>query len=158
MRLALAAAVAAGLAFAGPAAAVTVETKIAPEFQEKLEDDYGVREAGILSEALVKKIETQLASKGAKVDRVVVTIHDAKPNRPTMEQVSEKMGLDPIRSISVGGAKVSGVAYDASGKEVGSVAYDWYETDIRQVLGSSTWHDARWAFDRFARKLAKQVG
>lgn len=158
MRFALAALV--GIAFtalAPVASALTVETKIAPEFQTKLEKDYGVREADILSKALVSKIESQFARQGVKADRVVVTIHDAKPNRPTMQQISEKVGLDPIRSISIGGAKLSGVAYDASGAEVGALDYKWYETDISQVLGQSTWSDARWSFDRFARRFADKL-
>lgn len=158
MRFAIAAL--AGLALAAlPASALTVETRISPEFQEKLQDDYGVREADILSKQLTTTIQTQFSRLGGgKAERVVVTIHDAKPNRPTMQQLSDRIGLDPIRSIGVGGAKVSGIAYDASGNQVGTLDYDWYETDISQVIAASTWHDARWAFDRFARKFAKNLG
>jgi len=159
MRFALAALAGIALSALAPAAgALTVETKISPEFQTKLEKDYGVREAEILSDALVAKVEARFAKTGVTADRVVVTIHDAKPNRPTMQQISEKIGLDPIRSISIGGARVSGVAYDASGRELGSLEYDWYETDINQVIGNATWSDARWSFDRFARRFADKLG
>ena len=157
MRLAALIAIA-GVALAGlPASALTVEAKISPEFQKKLDDDYGQREAKILTDALVAKLERELG-KNAKVERVVVTIEDAKPNRPTMEQVRDKPGLDAIRSISLGGARVAGIAYSASGQEVARLDYDWYETTLANVQGASTWSDARYSFDRFATKLADKVG
>ena len=115
MRFALVALAGLALAAAAPASALTVEAKISPEFQTKLEEDYGVREAKILIAVLTSKVEATFASKGVKADRVVVTIEDAKPNRPTLQQVSDTPGLDPMRSISVGGARVTGIAYDASG-------------------------------------------
>jgi hypothetical protein len=151
----------AALAFAGAAptaSALTVETKMGPEFQKKLDKDYGNREVEELSSALSTRIQSQFAAKGVKADRVVVTILDAKPNRPTFQQISDRIGLDPINSISIGGAHLSGVAYDASGKEVGTLDYDWYETDISQVYSHATWSDARWTFDRFARKFADKIG
>ena len=158
MRLAL-------VAFAGffalsamPAFAVTVETKFSPAFQKKLDKDLGVREGEILSNELTRRIEKSFAKQGVKADHVVVTIEDAAPNRPTLGQVSNKIGLDPIRSISIGGAKLSGSAYDASGKEIGTLSYDWYETDISQVVGYTTWTDAEQTFGRFATKLAKKIG
>lgn len=148
----------AALALAMPAAALTVEAKVSEKFQEKLVDDIGVREANVLTGALTRKIETIFANKGVNADRVVVTIEDAKPNRPTMEQVSNKPGLDSMRSISVGGAHIVGIAYDASGKELARLDYDWYERDIGNTIGSTTWTDARTAFDRFSRRLADKLG
>lgn len=142
---------------AGPAFA-QVESKVSTEFQKKLEDDYGVRESPILTEALTKKVERTFAAKGLKPARVLLTIEDARPNRPTFHQISDKPGLDPMRSISTGGARITGVAYDASGKELASLDYDWYETDITNAIGSTTWTDARWVFDRFADRFAKKLG
>ena len=52
-------------------------------------------------------------------------------------------GLDPIRSISTGGAHVTGIAYDASGAQIGTYDYDWYETDLSNVIPGTTWTDAR---------------
>lgn len=153
----LIAAVGLALAAALPASALTVQAVMAPEFQEKLEEDYGIREADILSEALTRRVTEQFTRRGVVADKVVVTIHDAKPSRPTFFQVSKKIGLDPIRSFSIGGAKLSGVAYDAAGKELGTLDYDWYETDIAQSVTSTTWTDARWAFDRFARRFAAKL-
>lgn len=158
MRIAaLAAAALATLAMALPASALTVETKMSTEFQKKLDDDLGNREAQTLSESLTKKITGAFANRGVNADRVVVTIEDAKPNRPTFQQTSDKLGLDPFRSISIGGARVSGIAYDASGKEIGRLDHKWYESDITSVVANSTWTDARTSFDRFARRFADQL-
>ena len=158
MRIAaLAAATLATLAMAMPAAAVTVQTNMSTEFQKKLDDDLGVREAKTLTEALTRKIDNAFNSAGVNADHVVVTIEDAKPNRPTFKQVSDKLGLDGMRSISIGGAKLSGVAYDASGKEIGRYEHKWYESDISNVTGAGTWSDARTSFDRFARRFADKL-
>lgn len=158
MRIAALAASAFAAAFmAMPAAALTVEAKVSTEFQKKLDDDIGVREARILTDALTRKVDAAFASRGIAADRVVVTIEDARPNRPTMEQVSNKPGLDSMRSISIGGARVTGVAYDAAGKEIASLDYKWYETDLFNAFGSTTWTDARTAFDRFSRRFADKL-
>lgn len=157
MRFVLAALAGLALAAAPAASAMTVEAKISPAFQEKLDKDYGVREAKVLTSYLTSKIESHFTRQGVKADRVVVTIEDAKPNRPTFEQVSEKPGLDPIRSISLGGAHITGIAYDASGKEIGTLDYDWYETSLENTVASTTWTDARWSIDRFARRFADKL-
>ncbi|MFT3724934.1 MAG: hypothetical protein QM773_15290 [Hyphomonadaceae bacterium] len=148
----------AGLLMASPAMALTVEAKVSTDFQKKLEDDIGVRKSPILTDILTGKVEKAFAAKGVKADRVVLTIEDAKPNRPTWEQVSNKPGLDPMRSISVGGARITGIAYDASGKELARIDYDWYETDLNNVIAATTWSDARTSFDRFARHFADKLG
>lgn len=158
MRIAaLAALAAATLAVALPASALTVEAKMSTEFQKKLDDDFGAREAKTLSDALTKKITNAFADHGVNADRVVVTIEDAKPNRPTFQQVSDKPGLDMMRSISIGGARVSGIAYDASGKEIGRLDHKWYETDLANTFATNTWTDARTSFDRFARRFADKL-
>jgi len=158
MRIAaLAASAFVALALAMPAAALTVEAKVSTDFQKKLDDDIGVRESKILTDTLTRKISNVFAERGVKAERVVVTIEDAKPNRPTFEQVSNKPGLDPMRSISVGGARVTGIAYDASGAEIGRLDYDWYETSLENVVAATTWTDARTAFDRFSRRFAEKL-
>jgi len=158
MRIAtLAASAFAAILLAMPAAALTVEAKISPEFQKKLDKDIGVREASTLTDALSRKISSIFTSRDINAERVVVTIEDAKPNRPTFEQVSSKPGLDAMRSISLGGARVTGVAFDAAGKEIGTLDYDWYESDLANTIGSTTWTDARTAFDRFSRRFADKL-
>ncbi len=158
MRIAtLAAAALATMALALPAAAVTVETNMSADFQKKLDDDIGNREAKTLTEALTRKIDNAFNSAGVNAERVVVTIEDAKPNRPTFKQVSDKIGLDAIRSFSIGGARLSGIAYDASGKEIGRYEHKWYESDISNSAVGGTWTDARTAFDRFSRRFADKL-
>lgn len=147
----------AGLLMASPAMALTVEAKVSTEFQKKLTDDIGVRESKILTDTLTSKVTKIFEQKGVKADRVVVTIEDARPNRPTMEQVSNKPGLDPIRSISLGGARVTGIAYDASGAQIATIDYKWYESDLTNVIAGTTWSDARESFDRFAHKFADKL-
>lgn len=153
----LAATALATLALALPASALTVDAKVSPEFQKKLDDDIGAREAATLTEAVTRKVTDVFTARGIQADRVEVTIEDARPNRPTFEQVSNKPGLDSIRSISIGGAKVSGVAYDASGREIGRLNYNWYENDLSNVLGNATWTDARTTFARFANRFADKL-
>ena len=158
MRIAaLVASAVAALALAMPASALTVEATVSTEFQKKLDDDIGAREARVLTNILTRKVTDAFTARGVQAERVVVTIEDARPNRPTMEQVSNKPGLDSMRSISIGGARVKGIAYDASGKQIGAFDYDWYETDLRNTIGSTTWSDARTAFDRFSRRFADQL-
>ncbi|MDP3494867.1 MAG: hypothetical protein Q8R82_17280 [Hyphomonadaceae bacterium] len=147
----------AGLLMAAPAFAVTVEARVSTEFQEKLKDDIGIREEKFLSDSLIKRVTTVFNQRGVNADRVVVTINDAKPNRPTWEQVSDKPGLDAMRSKSIGGATVTGIAYDASGKEIGAFEYKWYESDLRNVFPGATWRDAQTTFDRFARRFADKL-
>ena len=158
MRIAaLAASAFAAVLMASPALALTVETKMSTAFQEKLDDDIGAREARVLSDALTQKLTRVFAEQGVQAEKIVVTIEDARPNRPTMEQVSQKPGLDSMRSISLGGAKLSGIAYDAAGNEIGRFDYRWYETDLSNLVAATTWSDARSTFDKFARRFADKL-
>src|SRR5579871_1827864 len=139
-----------------PAFAVEVETKFSPEFQVKLHTDYGDREGPILASSLSTALQHAFKTH-SDVARVVVTINNAEPNKPTFFQMGKNTSLDPIRSRSIGGATLTGTAFDASGHEIGSFDYKWYETDLREVRGYATWHDADWTFDRFASQFARKV-
>ncbi|MEQ9505963.1 MAG: hypothetical protein RLO80_06800 [Hyphomonas sp.] len=148
---------AAALVSLAPAAlAAEINVSYAPEFSEKLTDDYGVREGEYLSERVKSDLERELAKAGADVSRIDVTIVDAKPSRPTFKQAGDEPGLDMHRSVSLGGMKLQAVAYGASGEASEPFEYKWYESDIRQA-GISTWHDARRASSRFASRFAKEV-
>ncbi|MBU6319352.1 MAG: hypothetical protein KGS00_06830 [Alphaproteobacteria bacterium] len=140
-----------------PASALTVETRFSTAFQEKLEKDYGVREADGLARALKQDVEKALSKIETTADRVVLTIEDAQPNRPTMKQTSDKPGLDSIRSVSLGGAHVSGIVYDPQGRQIASLDYDWFETDLSNAVPGGVWSDARRAFSRYASRLAKDL-
>ena len=144
----------AALALAGAAAAQpsAVTVTISPDFA-KAAEELGQRDVQQQIEDLTRKVERVLTDRnaltGARIDLVIT---DLKPNRPTMQQTSDKPGLDPIRSISIGGAAIEGTVTTASG-EVQPVKYDYYSTSLADVRGYSTWQDARTAYDRLARNL-----
>ncbi|MBK8198472.1 MAG: hypothetical protein IPK75_08875 [Acidobacteria bacterium] len=145
------------VAVAAPvAAAAEINVAYAPEFSEKLADDYGEREGVYLSERVREDLERALTKSGVDVARIDVTILDAKPSRPTFKQAGDEPGLDLHRSVSVGGMKLSAVTYDAAGNASEPFEYKWFETDITQA-GLTTWHDARRASSRFASRYAKSL-
>lgn len=120
---------------------------------------YGQKDLDKLTMRLKKKMEAQLSKNGvtvsddaANVLNIVIT--DARPNRPTFEQLSQP-GLS-MRSYGIGGAKFEG-SLVSSGQESGTISYAWYENDIRDAQYGSTWSDANRAIDRFARKTAKSI-
>ena len=142
---------AASTAVAAPAA---VTVSVGPELQQKAETKYGVRDLDRLTASLQKEVEHSLAHTGRYADaRVELTLVDAKPNRPTFKQLGDTPGLS-MMSFGVGGARIEGRIVAADGA-VTPVSYSWYETDIRDAYGVTTWHDAEWTFDRFANRLAR---
>ena len=102
-------------------------------------------------------MERAFAKAGVDPFRVDVEIVNAKPNRPTFEQLGAEPGLDAMRSISIGGMSLIGTAYDAEGNVIATQEYEWYENNIRDVIGSATWTDANRASRRFAKKFAKTL-
>lgn len=137
-------------------APINVEVSASEEFQEKLEDDYGERELKRLAKDITKDLTRAMEKSGTSPAKIDVTILDARPNRPTFEQLSERAGLS-LRSFSTGGMDMKAIAYDASGNILGELEYDWFEHDIRFAQGRTTWSDARRASQIFARKFAKQI-
>ena len=98
----------------------------------------------------------ELSKVGIDPARVEVTIVDARPSKPTFKQLGDEVGLDYGASRSIGGMKLSAVAYDAEGNETNTFEYSWYEHDIR-MTGLSTWYDANKASNRFARNFAEEL-
>jgi hypothetical protein len=145
------------LAMLHTAAATEVSVTYSDDFTEELAENYGEREGGVLSEEIIEDLDKAFARAGVNPARVDVTINNAKPNRPTFEQLRDRPGLDMFRSISIGGMDLTGVAYDADGNVIGELSYDWFETDIRHVAPAGIWTDAYRASDRFSRKLAKTL-
>lgn len=146
----------ASLALAPIAFAVEISVNYAPEFIEVLEDDYGLKEGEILAKEINKDLSRELIKAGVDVAAVNVTILKATPNKPTFQQLSDNVGLDFSRSISIGGMKMSADVMDASGETISSLEYGWFESQL-EFAGITTWADARRASDIFARKLAKQL-
>lgn len=145
------------LALLPAAAATEVAVSYSEDFAEELADNYGEREGERLSEDITEDLSFAFNKVGVNPARVEVTIINAKPNRPTMEQLSDRPGLDGFRSISLGGMELTGTAYDADGNVLATQEYEWFESNIRDVIGTAVWTDANRASRRFAKKLATQL-
>lgn len=156
----------ASLLFAAIApAALAAPVSLAPvafsqEFQTELDENLGAREGDELRQAVTEAVSRALAERGASLGpggvSIEITILDADPNRPTLEQLSARPGLDYIRSLSVGGADLSAVIRGADGVALSEVTHRRYNTDITEVAmgANTTWSEARRAIRRFAEKVA----
>lgn len=78
--------------------------------------------------------------------RVALILEDAKANRPTFAELSRRPDLS-MRSLSLGGAKISGQVTGADG-QMRPLSVSYYTTDLRDVIAAATWSDAYIAFDR----------
>ncbi|MAK62838.1 MAG: hypothetical protein CMK09_17860 [Ponticaulis sp.] len=143
----------AALLLAPLANAVDVNVSYSEAFSEKLAEDYGEREGEKLTERLTSQLERKFEDV-AGVQTINVVIEDAKPNRPTMKQMSDQIGLS-YQSFSLGGADLHGEVISMDGSTLAEIDYDWYENDIRWSEGRSTWGDAMRTFQRFSGKLSK---
>jgi hypothetical protein len=137
-------------ALAAPAVSA-VKVSIGPDLADKV-DEIGKRDLDSLAADLQRTIERRVprAQDGGVLTLV---IDDARPNRPTAQQLMTTQGLS-MESFGNGGAKISGDYVDPSGQRT-PIAYSWYGDDIRWARYSSTWRDAEDAFDRLADRLAK---
>ncbi len=155
-RFAFLAPLTAAMALAGAVAAQpsAVVVTVSPDFA-KTAAELGEREVQQQADDLARTVERALneqqALNGARIELIIT---DLKPNRPTIQQATDKPGLDMMRSISIGGAAIEGTITTASG-EVQPVKYDYYSTNLADVRGYSTWQDASTAFNRLARNLAE---
>ena len=146
-------------ALAAPALAAD-PVSIAPiqfgsELTEKAEE-YGQRELDYLAEEMRSDLERELAGLlGENGMRLDVTILDASPNRPTMEQMAARSLHHS--SISIGGASLEARLLDASGAELETFSYSWRSHNIQDVVGYSRWTDARRAMDRFASDIGESL-
>ena len=155
-RFAFLAPLTAAMALAGAVAAQpsAVVVTVSPDFA-KTAAELGEREVQQQADDLARTVERvlneQRALDGAQIELVIT---DLKPNRPTIQQATDKPGLDMMRSISIGGAAIEGTITTASG-EVQPVKYERYSNNLADVRGYSTWQDASTAFNRLARNLAE---
>jgi hypothetical protein len=155
-RFAFLAPLTAAMALAGAVAAQpsAVVVTVSPDFA-KTAAELGEREVQQQADDLARTVERvlneQQALNGARIELVIT---DLKPNRPTIQQATDKPGLDMMRSISIGGAAIEGTITTASG-EVQPVKYERYSNNLADVRGYSTWQDASTAFNRLARNLAE---
>lgn len=155
-RFAFLAPLTAAMALAGAVAAQpsAVVVTVSPDFA-KTAAELGEREVQQQADDLARTVERvlneQQALNGARIELVIT---DLKPNRPTIQQATDKPGLDMMRSISIGGAAIEGTITTASG-EVQPVKYERYSNNLADVRGYSTWQDAGTAFNRLARNLTE---
>ncbi|WP_439471767.1 hypothetical protein [Brevundimonas sp.] len=144
------AAVLAGSASADPAA---INVSFGPRLQAQL-SQLGPTEVQEQSDRLVEVLSRELADNaaldGARIDLVLT---DLKPNRPTRHQSRDRPGLDPINSVSIGGAAFEGQVTLADGT-VQPVRYESFSNNLGEVFGFSTWQDADRAYRRLASNLA----
>lgn len=161
MRLISAMAGVAALALAHTASAVTLSPiSYSPEFQVELDEELGLREGEYLRAEITEAVSNALARRGASLGAgaditIEISIVDADPNRPTMQQTRGRAGLDPLRSVSTGGAELHAVLRNASGEVVGEVDHRRYDETLEDVfIPPTTWTSAERSIRQFARKVA----
>lgn len=131
-----------------------VKAHMSDDFVEKLSDDYGAREG----EKLLNSIEKKFSHAFEDFDgKIIVTIEDAKPNRPTMKQLGGTMGLSLNGSYSIGGATLSAKAIDSSGAQIAELKNEWYDSSIEYAYGKSTWGSAKRSMSMLVRKLEREI-
>ena len=123
---------------------------------------YGEKSVNKLMDNVKKIVERRFERKGLNISDEAstifrITVEDAKPNRPTFEQLSRQAGLSS-RSFSTGGASFNAEMVTAGGESLGTMSYRYYDTDIREAsFGVATWDDAKKSASFFARKAAKAL-
>ena len=154
-------AILAGSMMISGAALADEPVRIAPiafgeDLQEK-SDEFGDRELENLAGYLERQLERRLAGlELADGTTLRVTIVDADPNRPTMQQMRDTPGLS-MRSISLGGAELEAVLVSADGEVLEEFSYERRSHNIRDVIGATTWTDARRTIQTFARQVGEGV-
>ena len=137
-------------AFSQSTPAVPVQVSLGPKLLAKA-DDLGSQELMDLTRDLKDEVQSALARSREKPSQVNLVLEDAVPNRPTFAQLSRTVSLSP-RSIGLGGASVSGSATYPDGT-TRPIKVQYYETDLRDVVGYATWSDADRAFGQVAYDL-----
>lgn len=136
------------------AAQPNIVVQIGPALRHEAETNLGVREVERLADDLRREVGRSLDRTGVLDGaRLELTLVDARPNRPTFQQMSNQPSLS-MESYGVGGATIEGRAIAIDGT-VTPLRYRWYETDIRTARYHSTWADADAAISQFASRLAR---
>jgi hypothetical protein len=134
--------------------APTVSVAIGGDLVKEV-DKLGRSEVDRQVEDLVRSIDRELARSGALPGaQINLVLTDLKPNRPTLQQATDRPGLSMFDSVSIGGAAIEGEVITAAGERL-PVRYSRYSSNITEVFGYNTWQDADRAFDRFAANLSR---
>jgi len=134
-----------------PAQRPEVNVSIGAALQARA-DDFGGRELDDLRKDLKDEVGHALAHSRYQPMRVDLVIEDATPNRPTFAQLSRSTGLS-MRSVGVGGARVTGALVGPDGVSR-PIRFQYFETDLREERGATTWSDADRSFMMLADALA----
>jgi hypothetical protein len=134
---------------------VAIMVKLSPKLESLLRDNYGVDEGPLLRSYVVDSISKAMhhADTGCKYP-LDVTIEEAQPTHPTRKQQADNPAVDPIRTVYIGGADLTGHVRNAAGAELATVKYRRYAPDIRWVTpGADYWGDAHLTMDQFTTQL-----
>lgn len=137
--------------------AIEVEVRYSDKFLKQLESDLGIREGEILSKSIIANIDKVFSKTSINPLRIVVTIEGAKPNKPTMQQLSGNAGLSHSGSFGVGGMALRATVIGPNGEPSTQIRNSWYSNDIYSAKYTGTWSDANRASRRFARHLKKSL-
>jgi hypothetical protein len=150
--------VALGLVFAAPVTAddgTAVPVKLGPKLEVLLRDKYGADEGPLLESYVADSLAKAMhhADTGCNYP-LDVTIEDAQPTHPTRKQQADNPAVDPIRTVYVGGAELTGHVRNAAGLELAAIKYRRYAPTIRWVTpGADYWGDAHLTMDQFTSQL-----
>jgi len=141
---------------------------IAMPLQTALRERYGTDEGPVLQQAAGESLGRALKDAGAPLAvavpaagaagaaplRIEVSIEDAIATHPTRRQLMDNPGLDYLRSIARGGARLHAVLRGADDKIIDQLDYDRYALSLQEAsLSGGAWGDALLAFDGFAAQL-----
>jgi hypothetical protein len=147
-----------GLVLTAPVTAgdgIAVPVKLSPKLEALLRDKYGADEGSLLESYVADSLSKAMnhADTGCKYP-LDVTIEDAQPTHPTRKQQADNPAVDPIRTVYVGGAELTGRVRNAAGNELAAVKYRRYAPTIRWVTpGADYWGDAHLTMDQFTSQL-----
>ena len=123
---------------------------------------YGEEDLAELLEELREELTDDLGKRGLSVSDTApvtlrVVLEDVKNNRPTFRQLSSQPNLS-FQSFGNGGAEISGELLGAGGETLGTLRYQWYDSQLDQFdRASGTWTDANQAIRRFAKRASKAI-
>lgn len=140
-----------------PAAAMDITTELSESLQDKMKTEYGEREIDFLIERLEKRMRAELTKKEICVGSLELTLEDAEPSKPTFKQMADTPGLDYMRSMSLGGAKLRARALDKDDQVILDESFKWFERDLSHSMANGTWSDARRAFGIISRRVAREL-
>ncbi len=141
---------------------VKVSSITAKAGQKVLDEDirWDSKDIEFLQKLLIKKTTRRLngndlmADQGARLELTLIKI---MPNRPTLHEMTKRIGLN-YSSVGLGGAEIEAHLIAADGSDLGTMQYRYFSNNLYDnSTGMTTWFDARRAFDRFSRRLAKEL-